>query len=47
MKFPKPILKTLKELGIESPTPIQMQGLPIILSGRDMLGIGSSLAGCH
>ncbi|XVF74777.1 hypothetical protein PTKIN_Ptkin13bG0138900 [Pterospermum kingtungense] len=39
MKFPKPILKKLKAMGVMQPTPIQVQGLPVILSGRDMLGI--------
>ncbi|PQQ11362.1 Helicase [Prunus yedoensis var. nudiflora] len=38
MKFPEPILKTLKAKGIVQPTPIQVQGLPVILSGRDMIG---------
>nr|XP_016448008.1 PREDICTED: DEAD-box ATP-dependent RNA helicase 35-like isoform X2 [Nicotiana tabacum] len=34
MRFPEPILKKLKARGIVQPTPIQVQGLPIILSGR-------------
>nr|XP_016448007.1 PREDICTED: DEAD-box ATP-dependent RNA helicase 35-like isoform X1 [Nicotiana tabacum] len=38
MRFPEPILKKLKARGIVQPTPIQVQGLPIILSGRDMIG---------
>ena len=29
MKFPKPILEVLKKKGILSPTPIQIQGLPV------------------
>ncbi|KAJ4909017.1 DEAD-box ATP-dependent RNA helicase 35 [Raphanus sativus] len=39
MKFPKAVLDKLKEKGIVQPTPIQVQGLPVILSGRDMIGI--------
>ena len=29
----------LAAMGIERPTPIQVQGLPVALSGRDMVGI--------
>ncbi|CAH2053307.1 unnamed protein product, partial [Thlaspi arvense] len=39
MKFPRAVLDTLREKGIVQPTPIQVQGLPVILSGRDMIGI--------
>ncbi|KAJ4718517.1 DEAD-box ATP-dependent RNA helicase [Melia azedarach] len=39
MRLPEPILKKLKAKGIVQPTPIQVQGLPVILSGRDMIGI--------
>ena len=38
MKFNKVILGALKAKGILKPTPIQMQGLPTVLSGRDMIG---------
>lgn len=37
MKFPKPIIDCLQEKGITRPTPIQMQGIPIALAGRDMV----------
>jgi ATP-dependent RNA helicase DDX41 len=39
MKFPKPILKALRKKEIFFPTPMQLQGLPVVLSGRDMIGI--------
>jgi ATP-dependent RNA helicase DDX41 len=39
MRLPDPILRLLKSKGITRPTPIQVQGLPVILSGRDMIGI--------
>lgn len=39
MKFPKPILKALHKKEIYFPTPVQLQGLPAVLSGRDMIGI--------
>ncbi|KAG0050888.1 hypothetical protein BGZ83_004318 [Gryganskiella cystojenkinii] len=45
MKFPKPVLDYLKNKGIKLPTPIQMQGLPVALSGRDMIGIAFTGSG--
>ncbi|KAF8393127.1 hypothetical protein HHK36_021368 [Tetracentron sinense] len=45
MRFPDPILKKLKAKGIVQPTPIQVQGLPVILSGRDMIGIAFTGSG--
>ncbi|XP_056006567.1 probable ATP-dependent RNA helicase DDX41 [Ostrea edulis] len=45
MKFPKAILSGLKKKGIQTPTPIQMQGLPTVLLGRDMIGIAFTGSG--
>ena len=45
MRFPGPILQALKDKGIKSPTPIQVQGLPVILSGRDIIGIAFTGSG--
>ncbi|ORX90528.1 P-loop containing nucleoside triphosphate hydrolase protein [Basidiobolus meristosporus CBS 931.73] len=45
MRFPKPILEYLKSKGINSPTPIQIQGLPTALAGRDMIGIAFTGSG--
>ena len=45
MKFPRSILNCLKNKGITNPTPIQMQGIPVILSGRDMIGIAFTGSG--
>ncbi|KAL8159793.1 hypothetical protein V2J09_001330 [Rumex salicifolius] len=45
MRFPDPILKMLKTKGIVQPTPIQVQGLPAILAGRDMIGIAFTGSG--
>jgi ATP-dependent RNA helicase DDX41 len=45
MRFPKPILDALKAKGISRPTPIQVQGLPVVLSGRDMIGIAFTGSG--
>ncbi|KAL5513318.1 hypothetical protein ACEPAH_3717 [Sanghuangporus vaninii] len=51
MKIPEILVKHLKSKGIVSPTPIQIQGLPVALSGRDMIGVaftgsGKTLAFC-
>lgn len=45
MKFPRTILSSLRRKGITKPTPIQMQGLPAVLSGRDMIGIAFTGSG--
>lgn len=45
MKFPDPILKCLEAKGIKRPTPIQMQGMPAILEGRDLIGIAFTGSG--
>ena len=45
MKFPKPILVGLEKKGIKDPTPIQIQGIPTVLSGRDLIGIAFTGSG--
>ena len=40
-----PILKTLRAEGYESPTPIQTQAIPQVLSGHDLLGIAQTGTG--
>jgi ATP-dependent RNA helicase DDX41 len=45
MKLPKPIIAALAAKGIERPTPIQVQGLPCALAGRDMVGIAFTGSG--
>ena len=45
MKLPKVILQAMRRKGIKHPTPIQMQGLPVALSGRDMIGIAFTGSG--
>ena len=34
----KPILKALDDVGYETPTPIQAQTIPLLLTGRDLVG---------
>ena len=41
----KHIIRNLRAKGIERPTPIQVQGLPTALSGRDMIGIAFTGSG--
>lgn len=47
LNFPPelPVLNEIKKLGFPSPTPIQCQGWPMALSGRDMIGIASTGSG--
>ena len=39
MEFPDYVSAEIKRQNYEYPTPIQAQGWPIALSGRDMVGI--------
>lgn len=45
MGYPKPILDVLAAKNVRRPTPIQMQGLTVALSGRDMVGIAFTGSG--
>ncbi|KAK4250453.1 P-loop containing nucleoside triphosphate hydrolase protein [Corynascus novoguineensis] len=41
----RPILDVIEGLGYEKPTPIQMQALPVIMSGRDVIGVAKTGSG--
>jgi len=41
----EPILKALSDKMYETPTPIQVQAIPVALSGRDLLGIAQTGTG--
>jgi ATP-dependent RNA helicase RhlE len=41
----EPILKSLKEEGYKTPTPIQEQAIPIVLKGTDLLGCAQTGTG--
>lgn len=43
--FPQSVLSEMKRQGFTTPTPIQSQGWPIALSGRDLLGIAQTGSG--
>ncbi|XP_055384536.1 ATP-dependent RNA helicase abstrakt [Condylostylus longicornis] len=45
MKFPKGILIGLEKKKIKKPTPIQVQGIPTVLAGRDLIGIAFTGSG--
>lgn len=45
MRLPPAIFAALTERGIHTPTPIQVQGLPVVLSGRDMIGVAFTGSG--
>mmetsp|Transcript_115053 Transcript_115053/g.199619 ORF Transcript_115053/g.199619 Transcript_115053/m.199619 type:complete len:637 (+) Transcript_115053:124-2034(+) len=45
MRLPKGLLEGLKLKGIQRPTQIQMQGIPAVLAGRDMIGIAFTGSG--
>ena len=41
----KPILLALKEAGLEAPTPIQVQAIPLMRAGHDIVGIAQTGTG--
>jgi ATP-dependent RNA helicase RhlE len=43
--LPKSLQKAIDSLGLTTPTPIQERALPVILSGRDMMGIAQTGTG--
>jgi ATP-dependent RNA helicase DDX5/DBP2 len=43
--FPRSILKTVESVGFSKPTPIQSQGWPVALGGKDMIGIAQTGSG--
>jgi ATP-dependent RNA helicase RhlE len=45
LKLPKPLYQAIEDLGIESPTPIQLEAYPVILSGKDVVGIAQTGTG--
>lgn len=43
--LPKSLQKAIDDLGFTTPTPIQERAMPVILSGRDMMGIAQTGTG--
>ena len=45
MELCGPVLRSLKEQGYETPTPIQAEAIPHVMAGRDMLGCAATGTG--
>ena len=45
LNLSKPLVRALDDLGFKSPTPIQEKSLPVIMSGRDAVGIAQTGTG--
>lgn len=45
LDLPISVQKALDDLGFQTPTPIQVKSMPVILSGRDMMGIAQTGTG--
>lgn len=45
LKIIKPILKAVQEIGYNTPSPIQQQAIPIVLSGNDLIGCAQTGTG--
>ena len=43
--FPDFVVQEIRKQGFSEPTPIQAQGWPIALSGRDLVGIAQTGSG--
>ncbi len=41
----EPILRAVEEMGYRHPTPIQAQAIPVVLAGRDVLGVAQTGTG--
>lgn len=38
LRLSEPVLQALRDIGYEKPSPIQAQGMPPMLDGRDVIG---------
>ena len=45
LRIIEPILKSLKEEGYQTPTPIQKEAIPVVLSGTDLIGCAQTGTG--
>lgn len=45
LNLTKPLLRALDDLGLENPTPIQEKAFPVIMSGKDAVGIAQTGTG--
>jgi ATP-dependent RNA helicase RhlE len=45
LNLSKPLLRALGDIGFEAPTPVQEKAFPVILSGKDVVGIAQTGTG--
>jgi len=45
LNLSKPLNQALEDLGIDNPTPIQLEAYPVVLSGKDVVGIAQTGTG--
>lgn len=45
LKLTKPLLNAIEDLGFDRPTPIQVEACPVVLSGKDVVGIAQTGTG--
>jgi ATP-dependent RNA helicase RhlE len=45
LNLAQPVLETLDKLGFVTPTPIQFQAIPVVLAGKDLIGIAQTGTG--
>lgn len=45
LKLTQPLLRALEDQGYTTPTPIQKQAIPLVLEGRDLLGVAQTGTG--
>ncbi|MEG9328225.1 DEAD/DEAH box helicase [Salinimicrobium catena] len=45
LELSQPLLKAIKDQGYTTPTPIQQQAIPLVLQGKDLLGIAQTGTG--
>ncbi|MEE9160230.1 MAG: DEAD/DEAH box helicase, partial [Gammaproteobacteria bacterium] len=38
MNLSTPLMKALKDVGYESPSPIQAETIPLVMAGKDLVG---------
>ena len=45
LNLTKPLLNALSDIGFDNPTPIQEKAFPVIMSGKDAVGIAQTGTG--
>lgn len=45
--LPAPILQAISDLGFESPSQIQAATIPLLLAGKDVVGMAQTLSLIH